>query len=111
MNEDHKNIGVIAGILAACLALVVIVVLVAAWRKGALCCKLQPPSDEKNFVRFSSDYGCSLFGSESSTAVGGGGNGGTQTNGNTVSATSVTLGGSDFGGFYYLKWFIIASVN
>ena len=99
MNEDHKNIGVITGTLTACLALVVIVVLVAAWRKGALRCKLPPPDDEKNFVRFSSDYGCSLVGtSESSTAVSGGGDGGSQTNGNTVSETSVTLGGSDFGG-------------
>ena len=99
MNEDHKNIGVITGTLTACLALVVIVVLVAAWRKGVLRCKLHPPSDEKNFVRFSSDYGCSLVGtSESSTGISGGGNGDTQTNGNTVSATSVTLGGSDFGG-------------
>ena len=99
MNEDHGNIGVITGILTACLALVVIVVLVAAWRKGALRCKLHPPSDEKNFVRFSSDYGCSLVGtSESSTAVSGGGDGGSETNGNTVSATTVTLGGSDFGG-------------
>ena len=35
---------------------------------------------------------------ESSTTVSGGGDGGSQTNGNTVSATSVTLGGSDFGG-------------
>ena len=105
--HEHRNIGLIVGIFIACVVLVVIVVLVVAWRKGIIPGKFRPASDQQNFVRFSSDYGCTL--DDKLDPSGGSGSGNAYTNGNTQSATSVTLSGSDFGGS--IIWCVIITYN